>query len=76
MRVKQDLVPGQTTVVRFTPRLEGEYKLRCSELCGLSHWSMLAPVRVVDQATYDQWVTDQVAATDGFVAEAAPAPAN
>lgn len=70
MRVKQDVVPGMTTNIRITPILEGEYKLRCSELCGLSHWSMLAPVRVVSQAEYDQWVKDQTAALDPALAQA------
>ena len=32
-RVKKDLVPGQTTTVRFTPTLEGEYSLVCAEIC-------------------------------------------
>ena len=34
-RVKQDIVPGQVTDLRFTPTLVGQYKLRCAELCGL-----------------------------------------
>ena len=58
-RVKQDLVPGQTTHVRFTPVEVGEYKLRCAELCGLTHWNMLATVRVVPQDEYDAWMTEQ-----------------
>jgi cytochrome c oxidase subunit 2 len=68
MRVKQDLVPGQQTNLRITPILEGEYRLRCAELCGLSHWSMLAPVRVVSQAEYEAWVNEQVAAMDSATA--------
>jgi cytochrome c oxidase subunit 2 len=75
MRVKQDLVPGQTTNLRFTPTLAGEYKVRCAELCGLSHWSMETPVRVLEQAEYEQWISEQVAAMDGAVAQSEPAPA-
>src|SRR5690606_33271649 len=60
MRVKQDLVPGYDTHIRFTPILIGEYKVRCAELCGLSHWSMLSPVRVVEQAEYEQWEAEQL----------------
>ncbi len=48
-RVKQDIVPGRTTYLRFTPTIEGEYRLICSELCGLNHTGMIAPVRVVSQ---------------------------
>jgi len=60
-RVKQDLVPGRTTTIRITPSEEGEYTLRCAELCGLSHWSMLADVRVVSQQEYEQWLSEQAA---------------
>ncbi len=70
MRVKQDLVPGQETVLRITPILAGEYKLRCAEMCGMNHWSMLAPVRVVEQAEYDQWIAEQVAAQADTLAQA------
>jgi cytochrome c oxidase subunit 2 len=69
MRVKQDVVPGMTTNLRVTPILEGEYKLRCAELCGLTHWNMLAPVRVVSQAEFDQWDADQSAALDPALAQ-------
>ena len=69
MRVKQDVVPGQTTVIRFTPRLAGEYKVRCAELCGLSHWSMESPVRVVEPAEYEQWFSEQTAALTPAVAQ-------
>ena len=76
MRVKQDLVPGQETVLRFTPRLAGEYKVRCAELCGLSHWNMEAPVRVVEPAEYEQWFTEQAAAATLPVAQAAQSNGN
>lgn len=58
MRVKQDVVPGVETVVRYTPTLPGEYKVRCAELCGLTHWDMLAPVEVKTQADYDKWISE------------------
>lgn len=60
-RVKQDLVPGRVTELRITPNLEGEYKVRCAEICGTSHAYMEAPVVVVSQTAYDAWVTEQVA---------------
>ena len=64
-RVKKDLVPGQTTVVRFTPTLEGEFSVVCAEICGLSHYTMVAPVRVVSEAEFAAWVGEQLAATGG-----------
>jgi len=60
-RVKQDLVPGRVTELRITPNLEGEYKVRCAEICGTSHAYMESPVVVVSQTAYDAWVTEQVA---------------
>ncbi|MEM7332920.1 MAG: cytochrome c oxidase subunit II [Chloroflexota bacterium] len=55
-RVKQDLVPGRTTYLRFTPTDVGDYVLRCAEICGSGHANMLASVRVVSQAEFDEWV--------------------
>jgi cytochrome c oxidase subunit II len=61
-RVKQDILPGGEDMVRelrVTPNLEGEYTLRCAEMCGRLHANMEAPVRVLSQASFDDWVTDQ-----------------
>ncbi|MFN2201328.1 MAG: cytochrome c oxidase subunit II [Caldilineaceae bacterium] len=81
MRMKQDLVPGKETTLVFTPTLIGEYKLRCAELCGLSHYSMLATVRIVSQEDYDAWLADQSASVtpeepDTALVKAAPAVQN
>jgi cytochrome c oxidase subunit 2 len=54
-RVKQDVVPGRITELRVTPTLEGEYKVRCAELCGTAHYSMEKPVIVSSQEEYDAW---------------------
>jgi cytochrome c oxidase subunit 2 len=70
MRVKQDLVPGQETYIRFTPIATGEFVLRCAELCGRSHYSMESPVRVVSQAEFEQWNAEQLAAQNIEVAQA------
>ena len=72
MRVKQDLVPGKETTLVFTPTEVGEYALRCAELCGLSHYSMVSPVRVVEQAEYDAWLAEKTA---GVVPKSADAVA-
>jgi cytochrome c oxidase subunit 2 len=61
MRVKQDLVPGKETTLVFTPDEVGVYTLRCAELCGLSHYNMLTPVRIVEQAEYDAWLSEKSA---------------
>jgi len=60
-RVKQDLVPGRVTELHITPTLAGEYKVRCAELCGTSHYSMEQPVIVVDGALFTSWVSERQA---------------
>jgi cytochrome c oxidase subunit 2 len=59
-RVKQDLVPGRITELRITPTLEGNYMVRCAELCGTSHAYMEKPVFVTSQADYDAWLSEQL----------------
>jgi cytochrome c oxidase subunit 2 len=54
-RLKQDLVPGRITQLRITPILEGNYKVRCAELCGTSHAFMEKPVIVESQEEFDAW---------------------
>mgnify|MGYP001169989193 CR=1 FL=1 len=60
-RIKQDVVPGRVTEYRITPILVGSYKVRCSELCGASHYSMEGPVIVNTQADYNSWIAEQKA---------------
>jgi cytochrome c oxidase subunit 2 len=62
-RLKQDIVPGRVTEYRVTPSLIGDYKVRCSEICGTSHAFMESPVIVVSQADFDNWIAEQQAFT-------------
>lgn len=59
-RIKQDIVPGQTTEYRITPNLLGSYVVRCAELCGTDHAYMLGNIHVVSQEEYSIWVEGQV----------------
>ena len=59
MGQKQDLVPGIKTAIVITPTRTGTFTLICTELCGLGHATMRAPVRVVSQADFDTWVKEQ-----------------
>ncbi|GAB4515566.1 MAG: cytochrome c oxidase subunit II [Anaerolineae bacterium] len=53
MRIKQDLLPGRTTEIRFTPTEPGEYRVVCTELCGAGHGQMYAAIIVHDsEETY------------------------
>ena len=40
MRVKQDLLAGRETDIRFTPSQPGTYRIECAELCGPGHGTM------------------------------------
>jgi cytochrome c oxidase subunit 2 len=61
-RVKQDIIPGRTVELRVTPTLIGDYKVRCSELCGLRHAYMEGAVKVVSQADFTNWISQQQSA--------------
>jgi cytochrome c oxidase subunit 2 len=77
-RVKQDLLAGQQTHVRFTPTMTSEeymasegkqFILRCAELCGLQHHSMMVPVQVVPEDQYLAWLDEQVVQENQAVAQ-------
>ena len=63
-RLKRDAVPGapgsgidDDFVV--TPDREGTFSLICTELCGLGHATMRAPVIVETQEKFDAWIAKQ-----------------
>jgi cytochrome c oxidase subunit 2 len=60
-RLKQDILPGQTTELRITPTELGQFTLRCAELCGTSHAYMNAPVTVVSEDDFNVWIDEQIA---------------
>jgi cytochrome c oxidase subunit II len=80
-RLKRDLVPiadGNPTdvdnVMRVTPDAEGSFELICTELCGLGHATMRAPVVVESEEEFQQWISDQQAEQeDAAGGEEAPA---
>jgi cytochrome c oxidase subunit 2 len=56
---KQDAVPGIVTTILITPTKTGEYRLICTELCGLGHALMRTRAIVLSQGGFDSWVDDQ-----------------
>ena len=54
-RVKEDVLPGDTTSIWFIPQQLGEYEILCTEYCGLRHSYMTAKTRIVTQEEYDAW---------------------
>lgn len=60
-RLKQDVIPGRTTTVRFTATKAGQYVLNCTQLCGTSHGVMRADVFVDKPEDYQKWLASQAA---------------
>lgn len=65
-RIKRDVVPygdGNPTNIdndfTVTPNKEGSFQLICTELCGIGHATMRAPVVVESQAAFDAWLKKQ-----------------
>jgi len=56
-RIKQDVIPGQPTVLTFTANRPGTYPIICAELCGPYHGGMRTSVVVHDRGAFDQWLT-------------------
>ena len=55
-RQKQDAVPGVLTRLGITPTKSGKHTLICTELCGLGHALMRAPVVVLEKPAFDRCV--------------------
>ena len=53
---KSDAVPGIDTHLVITPTRIGSYSVVCTELCGLGHSTMRAPVAVVSEEDYDAFI--------------------
>ena len=54
-RIKQDIIPGQPTILNFTPTKVGKYPIICAELCGPYHGGMRASIIVEDESHYKDW---------------------
>jgi cytochrome c oxidase subunit 2 len=61
-RLKQDVIPGRETRVRFTPKKEGTYTVVCAELCGPYHGAMQTQIIVESKQAFDTWVQEQLMA--------------
>lgn len=58
-RVKQDMVPGkENNSMWFEPQKVGIYELYCAEYCGLQHSYMYTYVNVMEDSTFQAWITD------------------
>lgn len=57
--VKQDAIPGFVRDTWFRADQVGTFRGQCSELCGAQHAFMPIVVRVVTDAEYTAWVSEQ-----------------
>ncbi len=59
-RLYQDAVPGRTiTWVWFEVIRPGNFELACSQLCGVGHYNMKAPIRVLPPEEFDKWYAEK-----------------
>jgi cytochrome c oxidase subunit 2 len=58
-RQKQDAVPGITTEITITPTKTGNYRLICTELCGLGHALMRTRAIVLTAPDFERWLSSR-----------------
>jgi cytochrome c oxidase subunit 2 len=56
-RLKQDVIPGQPTLLSFTATRPGSYPIVCAELCGPYHGGMRSTVVVHEDDDFESWLT-------------------
>jgi cytochrome c oxidase subunit 2 len=56
-RLKQDVIPGQQTILTFTATRPGTYPIVCAELCGPYHGGMRSSVVVHEADEFQSWIS-------------------
>lgn len=59
MRVKQDIIPGMSIPVWFTPVKTGNFEIACAQLCGIGHYRMKGYVTIHTPEDYAKWLSEQ-----------------
>ncbi len=59
MRVKQDVIPGQSIPVWFQATQTGDFEIACAQLCGLGHYRMRGFFNVQTQEDFNKWLQEQ-----------------
>jgi len=73
-RLKQDVIPGQPTVLTFTPTRPGSYPIVCAELCGPYHGGMRSTVVVEEPDAFDSWLAKNTPPAPATVADSGSTP--
>jgi cytochrome c oxidase subunit 2 len=58
-RMKQDVLPGRSTELVFTPTETGTFHLFCAEYCGTQHSHMTGYITVITPQDYAAWLRVQ-----------------
>lgn len=73
-RVKQDVIPGMSIPVTFTPtmttdefrKIKGDetrdFEIACAQLCGITHYTMKGMVRVLEPEAFEAWLKEKAPA--------------
>ena len=61
MRVKQDVIPGQSIPVWFEAKETGDFEIACAQLCGLGHYRMRGFFTVDSKEKFSAWLDEQIA---------------
>ncbi len=73
-RLKQDVIPGQPTLLNFTATRPGTYPIVCAELCGPYHGGMRSSVVVHEPADFEAWLSKNTPAPPPTVASSNSTP--
>ncbi len=55
-KIGVDAIPGYDNEIWLQPMKQGEYWIRCYELCGVGHALMAAKMKVVSEAEFESWL--------------------
>ncbi|MGE0547150.1 MAG: c-type cytochrome [Kofleriaceae bacterium] len=70
-RVKQDVVPGQTSIIWFEATKPGPRDVLCAEYCGTEHSRMRGRVIALAEADYARWADSHRAPGDDLASAGA-----
>jgi len=73
-RLKQDVIPGQPTLLSFTATRPGTYPIVCAELCGPYHGGMRSNVVVHEPEDFQAWLTKNTPPPPATVADSGSTP--
>lgn len=73
-RLKQDVIPGQPTLLSFTATKPGTYPIVCAELCGPYHGGMRSNVVVHEPDEFQAWLSQNTPPPPATVADSGSTP--